>query len=302
MRFLTGHTLVSFPGLGWEFDVYANLLEIPMGDGVITIKFYGVLIALGLILAALFGGRKAYTWKMSLDSMIDVLIYGIIGAVVGARLYYVIFQWDYYKDNLGDIFKIWEGGLAIYGGIIGGIIVAYFVCKKTGLKFIKLLDLFGMSLLIGQGIGRWGNFTNQEAFGTNTTLPWGMTSDKIVAYINNNQADFIKNGIEMDPNLPVHPTFLYESLWCLLGFVVLYIVCQKFYKFDGQLFLGYGIIYGIERTIVEGLRTDSLYIGDTNLRVSQVLSLAIVVVCVALTIYKFIKLKKSKTMEVQENV
>ncbi len=302
MRFLTGHTLVSFPGLGWEFDVYANLLEIPMGDGVITIKFYGVLIALGLILAALFGGRKAYTWKMSLDSMIDVLIYGIIGAVVGARLYYVIFQWDYYKDNLGDIFKIWEGGLAIYGGIIGGIIVAYFVCKKTGLKFIKLLDLFGMSLLIGQGIGRWGNFTNQEAFGTNTTLPWGMTSDKIVAYINNNQADFIKNGIEMDPNLPVHPTFLYESLWCLLGFVVLYIVCQKFYKFDGQLFLGYGIIYGIERTIVEGLRTDSLYIGDTTLRASQVLSLAIVVVCVALTIYKFIKLKKSKTMEVQENV
>ena len=302
MRFLTGHTLVSFPGLGWEFDVYANLLEIPMGDGVITIKFYGVLIALGLILAALFGGRKAYTWKMSLDSMIDVLIYGIIGAVVGARLYYVIFQWDYYKANLGDVFKIWEGGLAIYGGIIGGIIVAYFVCKKTGLKFIKLLDLFGMSLLIGQGIGRWGNFTNQEAFGTNTTLPWGMASDKIVAYINNNQADFIKNGIEMDSNLPVHPTFLYESLWCLLGFVVLYIVCQKFYKFDGQLFLGYGIIYGIERTIVEGLRTDSLYIGDTNLRASQVLSLAIVVVCVALTIYKFIKLKKSKTMEVQENV
>ncbi len=302
MKFLTDHTLVEFPELGWEFDVYANFLEIPMGDGVITIKFYGVLIALGLILAAIFGGRKAYTWKMSLDSMVDVLIYGIIGAVVGARLYYVIFQWDYYKDHLADIVRIWEGGLAIYGGIIGGIIVAYFVCKKTGLKFIKLLDLFGMSLLIGQGIGRWGNFTNQEAFGTNTTLPWGMTSDKIVAYINNNQAEFAQNGIEMDPNLPVHPTFLYESLWCLFGFIVLYIVCQKFYKFDGQLFLGYGIIYGIERTIVEGLRTDSLYIGNTNLRASQLLSLAIVVVCTALTIYKFIKLKKSKTTEVRENV
>lgn len=302
MRFLTDHALVEFPGLGWKFDVYENFLEIPIGDGTFTIQFYGVIIALGIILAALFGGRKAYTWKMSLDSMLDVLIYGMIGAVVGARLYYVIFQWDYYKDNLGEIFKIWEGGLAIYGGIIGGIIAAYFVCKKTGLRFIKLLDLAGMSLLIGQGIGRWGNFTNQEAFGTNTTLPWGMTSDKIVAYINNNQADFIKNGIEMNPDLPVHPTFLYESLWCLLGFVVLYIVCQKFYKFDGQLFLGYGIIYGIERTIVEGLRTDSLYIGDTTLRVSQVLSLAIVVVCTALTIYKFIKLKKTNTTEVQENV
>lgn len=302
MRFLTDHALVEFPGLGWKFDVYSNFLEIPMGDGTITIQFYGVIIAFGIILAALFGGRKAYTWKMSLDNMVDVLIYGIIGAVVGARLYYVIFQWDYYKDNLGDIIKIWEGGLAIYGGIIGGILAAFLVCKKTGLNFIKLLDLIGMSLLIGQGIGRWGNFTNQEAFGTNTTLPWGMTSDKIVAYINNNQADFIKNGIEMNPDLPVHPTFLYESLWCLLGFVVLYIVCQKFYKFDGQLFLGYGIIYGIERTIVEGLRTDSLYIGDTTLRASQVLSLAIVVVCTALTIYKFIKLKKSKPMEVQENV
>ena len=302
MRFLTDHALVEFPGLGWKFDVYSNFLEIPMGDGTITIQFYGVIIAFGIILAALFGGRKAYTWKMSLDNMVDVLIYGIIGAVVGARLYYVIFQWDYYKDNLGDIIKIWEGGLAIYGGIIGGILAAFLVCKKTVLNFIKLLDLIGMSLLIGQGIGRWGNFTNQEAFGTNTTLPWGMTSDKIVAYINNNQADFIKNGIEMNPDLPVHPTFLYESLWCLLGFVVLYIVCQKFYKFDGQLFLGYGIIYGIERTIVEGLRTDSLYIGDTTLRASQVLSLAIVVVCTALTIYKFIKLKKSKPMEVQENV
>lgn len=302
MRFLTDHALVEFPGLGWKFDVYSNFLEIPMGDGTITIQFYGVIIAFGIILAALFGGRKAYTWKMSLDNMVDVLIYGIIGAVVGARLYYVIFQWDYYKDNLGDIIKIWEGGLAIYGGIIGGILAAFLVCKKTGLNFIKLLDLIGMSLLIGQGIGRWGNFTNQEAFGTNTTLPWGMTSDKIVAYINNNQADFIKNGIEMNPDLPVHPTFLYESLWCLLGFVVLYIVCQKFYKFDGQLFLGYGIIYGIERTIVEGLRTDSLYIGDTTLRASQVLSLAIVVVCTTLTICKFIKLKKSKPMEVHENV
>ncbi len=298
MRFLSDHTLVSFPGLGWEFNVYANFLEIPIGDGVITIKFYGVIIALGVILAALFGGRKAYTWKMSLDHMVDVLIYGIIGAVVGARLYYVIFQWDHYKNNLGEIIKIWEGGLAIYGGIIGGILAAFLVCKKTGLNFVKLLDLIGMSLLIGQGIGRWGNFTNQEAFGTNTTLPWGMTSDKIATYINSNQAEFAKNGFEMDPNLPVHPTFLYESLWCLLGFVVLYIVCQKFYKFEGQLFLGYGIIYGIERTIVEGLRTDSLYIGNTTLRASQVLSLAIVVVCTAITVYKFVKIKKSKTMVV----
>ena len=302
MRFLTDYCEVNFPALGWSFDVYENFLEIPFGGDTITIKFYGVIIAFGFILAALFGGRKAYVWKMSLDSMVDVLIYGIIGAVVGARLYYVIFQWDEYKDNLLSIFKIWEGGLAIYGGIIGGVITAYFVAKKTKLPFLKLLDLIGMALPIGQGIGRWGNYTNQEAFGINTTSLFGMTSDKIVDYINSHQQEFIQNGIEMNPDLPVHPTFLYESVWCLLGFVILYIVCQKFHKFDGQLILGYGIIYGLERTVVEGLRIDSLYIGDTNLRVSQLVSLALVIVCTAITIYKFAKLNnEKKSQEVQEN-
>ncbi len=303
MKFLTDYCEVNFPALGWSFDVYENFLEIPFGGDTITVKFYGVIIAFGFILAALFGGRKAYVWKMSLDSMVDVLIYGIVGAVVGARLYYVIFQWDEYKDNLLSIFRIWEGGLAIYGGIIGGLITAYFVAKKTKLPFLKLLDLIGMALPIGQGIGRWGNYTNQEAFGINTTSLFGMTSDKIVDYINIHQQEFMQNGIEMNPDLPVHPTFLYESVWCLLGFLILYIVCQKFHKFDGQLILGYGIIYGLERTVVEGLRIDSLYIGDTNLRVSQLVSMALVVVCTAITIYKFIKLNKAKkAQEVQENV
>ena len=303
MRFLSDYCEVLFPKLGLSLDVYENFLEIPFGGDTLTIKFYGVIIAFGFILAALFGGRKAYVWKMSLDHMVDVLIYGIIGAVIGARLYYVAFQWDYYKNDLLSIFKIWEGGLAIYGGIIGGIIAAYFVCKKTGLPFFKLLDLIGMALPIGQGIGRWGNFTNQEAFGINTTSIFGMTSDKIVDYINSHQAEFAENGIQMNPDLPVHPTFLYESVWCLLGFLVLYIVCQKFHKFDGQLILGYGIIYGLERTVVEGLRIDSLYIGDTNLRVSQLVSLALVIVCTIITIYKFVKLNKEKKMqEVQKNV
>ncbi len=303
MRFLSDYCQVHFPNLGISFDVYENFLEIPFGGDTITIKFYGLIIAIGFILAALFGGRKAYVWKLSLDHMVDVLIYGIIGAVIGARLYYVIFQWDYYKNDLSSIFKIWEGGLAIYGGIIGGIIAAYFVCRKRKMPFLKLLDLIGMALPIGQGIGRWGNFTNQEAFGVNTTSAFGMTSDKIVDYINSHQQEFASNGIEMDPNLPVHPTFLYESVWCLLGFVILFIVCQKFYKFDGQLILGYGIIYGLERTVVEGLRIDSLYIGNTNLRVSQLVSLILVIVCTIITVYKFIQLhKQKKTQEVQENV
>ena len=296
MKWLTDYTRVEFPGLDLYFNVYENLVEftIPGWDIDITIKFYGVIIAFGFILAVLFGGRMAYKWKMSIDKMLDVLIWGTMGGIIGARLYYVIFQWDQYKDDLLSIFKIWEGGLAIYGGIIGGLLAAYFVCKKVDLPFLKLLDLAGMSLLIGQGIGRWGNFTNQEAFGINTDLPWGMTSDKIQEYISNNYSTLSSNGISMVSTDPVHPTFLYESVWCLLGFVVLYIVCKKFHKFDGQLILGYGIIYGLERAVVEGLRTDSLYIGNTNLRISQVISLVLAVSCILLTIAKLIQVKKEK--------
>ena len=301
MKWLTGYTQVKFPGLGLDLNVYENLVEftIPGWDIDITIKFYGVIIAFGFILAVLFGGRMAYKWKMSIDKMLDVLIWGTMGGIIGARLYYVIFQWDNYKGDLLSIFKIWEGGLAIYGGIIGGLLAAYFVCKKVDLPFLKLLDLAGMSLLIGQGIGRWGNFTNQEAFGINTDLPWGMTSEKIDAYINAHYSDLASSGIVMESGSPVHPTFLYESIWCLLGFVVLYIVCKKFYKFDGQLILGYGIIYGLERAVVEGLRTDSLYIGASNIRVSQVVSLALVVSCALLTIVKLIQIKQEKEAAVK---
>ena len=296
MKWLTDYTRVEFPGLDLYFNVYENLVEftIPGWDIDITIKFYGVIIAFGFILAVLFGGRMAYKWKMSIDKMLDVLIWGTMGGIIGARLYYVIFQWDSYKDDLLSIFKIWEGGLAIYGGIIGGLLAAYFVCKKVDLPFLKLLDLAGMSLLIGQGIGRWGNFTNQEAFGINTDLPWGMTSDKIQDYINAHYSDLASSGIVMESGSPVHPTFLYESIWCLFGFVVLYIVCKKFYKFDGQLILGYGIIYGLERAVVEGLRIDSLYIGETNIRVSQVVSLALAISCIALTIVKLVQVKREK--------
>ncbi len=223
MRFLTDYTAVEFPKLGWKFDIYANLVEftIPGWDIDVTIRFYGVIIAFGFILAVLFGGRMAYKWKMDLNKMLDVLLYGTVAGIIGARLYYVIFEWDSYKDNLLSIFKIWEGGLAIYGGIIGGIAAAYFVCRKNGLNFLKLLDLFGMSVLIGQGIGRWGNFTNQEAFGVNTELPWGMWSEKVSEYISANYSTLVSNGIEMDASKPVHPTFLYESLWWILGVIIM---------------------------------------------------------------------------------
>lgn len=183
--------------------------------------------------------------------------------------------------------------MAIYGGIIGGLLAAWAVCHFNKLNFRNLLDIGAISLLLAQGIGRWGNYMNQEAFGCNTDLPWGMTSSKVVSYLTAHQADFAANGITVDPALPVHPTFLYESIWCILGCLVLYLICQKFRKFSGQIILCYGVWYGLERMVVEGLRTDSLYIPGTNMRVSQWLSGALVIVCAALLVYFLIRAKKN---------
>ena len=285
---MSNFTRVYFPGLGIDFDLPSVAFTI----GSYDIHFYGIIIAFGFMLAVLYGGRMAYKWRMSLDGMTDVLIWGTVFGIVCARAYYVIFEWGYYSAHPAEIVQIWNGGLAIYGGLIGGIIAAAITCKVDKMDFLKLLDLAGMSFLIGQGIGRWGNYANQEAFGTNTTMPWGMTSSKVVDYIVSNQALFRAKGIEMSPNVPVHPTFLYESVWCLLGFLVIYIICRKFYKFSGQLILCYGVIYGAERAVVEGLRTDSLYIGSSNLRVSQLLSMIIAVVCFAILTAKLVSLKK----------
>ena len=286
--------LVKFAGIATEFEV-SKILDL----GFTEVRWYGAIIAFGFLLAVLFGGRTAYVWNINLDKMIDVLIFGTIGAIFGARGYYVMFKWDYYSQHLSEIPKIWEGGLAIYGGIIGGILCAYFVCKVEKMNFWNLLDMVGISLLIGQGIGRWGNYANQEAFGGITYKNWGMMSDTVVSYIASNKSEFGLEGIEnvaeyiAENDLYVHPTFFYESVWCILGFFVLYIILKKFRKFSGQLFLCYGLWYGAERLIVEGMRTDSLYIGNTNLRVSQLLSLAIVVVCGVLLVALTIKFTKN---------
>ncbi len=299
LDFFTDVAEVSFGGIDKVFDVSSVFCEFNLGSKLVEIKWYGVIIAFGFTLAALFGGRIAYTWRINLSKMVDVLIYGSLGGIIGARAYYVIFEWDYYRENPLEIFQIWHGGLAIYGGIIGGIIAGFITCKILKLNFLNLLDLVGMSLLIGQGIGRWGNYANQEAFGTFTNGKYGMMSDKIVSYITRNPEKFGLEGVTdiaahiEENNLLVHPTFFYEFASCMVGFVVLYIILKKFRKFSGQLFLCYGIWYGTERTIVEGLRTDSLYIGNTDLRVSQVLSLVIVVVCLTLLIINLIKYKKN---------
>lgn len=289
---MSNYTVVYFTGISRGFSVPSVLAEFSIFGIDISIKWYGTIIAFGFLLAVLFGGRMAYKWKMNLDKMVDVLIYGTLAGIVGARLYYVFSKWDYYGAHLSEIPKIWEGGLAIYGGLIAGVVAAYIVCRVRKMNFWNLLDIAVMSFLIGQGIGRWGNFTNQEAFGTNTTLPWGMWSQKIADDITSRQTFFADKGITMDPTMPVHPTFLYESISCLLGFVVLYIICRKARKFSGQIALCYGVWYGIERAIVEGLRTDSLYIAGTTLRISQVLSASLALVCAVLLVILLVKYTK----------
>jgi len=285
--------LVKFAGIAKEFSV-SKTLDL----GFTTVRWYGVIIAFGFLLAVLFGGRIAYKWKINLDKMVDVLIYGTIGGIIGARLYYVAFKWDYYSAHLSEIVKIWEGGLAIYGGLIGGIIAALIVCKIEKLNFLNLLDMASMSFLIGQGIGRWGNYANQEAFGSFTNGNWGMMSDTVASYISKNADYFGLSGVENIPeyiaenNMYVHPTFFYESVWCLLGFGVLYLIMRKYRKFSGQIFLSYGVWYGLERTIVEGMRSDSLYVGSSGIRVSQLLSLILMLVCLILLVILLIKYTK----------
>ncbi len=297
---------VYFAGVDKVFHVSKTLVEIPLPftDNVLSIKWYGAIIAFGFALAVLFGGRRAWVWEISIDKMIDVLIYGTIGGIVGARLFFVFSQWGYYSQHPGDIIKIWEGGLAIYGGIIGGLICGFVVCKVEKLNIANLLDMVGMSLLIGQGIGRWGNYANQEAFGGFTNKNWGMMSQTVIDYITRYPEKFgIADNVDVaeyiaENNLYVHPTFFYESVWCLLGFVILYIILRKFRIFSGQLFLCYGVWYGLERAIVEGMRTDSLYIGSTNIRVSQLISICLVAVCGVLLIYMTAKrIKHPKPIE-----
>ncbi|MDD6603874.1 MAG: prolipoprotein diacylglyceryl transferase [Eubacteriales bacterium] len=288
---MSDYTRVFFDGLGISFD----LPSIAFTVFGYSVHWYGLIIAFGFGLAVLYGGRMAYKWKMSLDGMTDVLIWGTLFGIVCARLYYVAFEWSYYSQHLNEIPAIWNGGIAIYGGIIGALIGAAIGCKVGRVNYLNLLDLGALGLLIGQGIGRWGNFFNQEAFGTNTdTALFRMWSTKIRDTLQASAETLAAKGIDVDPNSAVHPTFLYESLWCLLSFVILHIIVTKFRSFKGEVFLLYGVLYGAERMVVEGMRTDSLYIGDTTIRVSQLLSAIIVVVAAVAFCYLYTRARQNK--------
>ncbi|WP_138158816.1 prolipoprotein diacylglyceryl transferase [Peptoniphilus catoniae] len=234
----------------------------------IDVMWYGILIGLGVLVGIFLADRLANKEGYYNGMITDLATFLIIFGVIGARLYYVVFSWDYYSKNLIEIFAIRNGGLAIYGGVFAGIIVTYIFSKNKNIPFFKLADILVPSLAFGQGIGRWGNFINGEAHGGPTSLPWAINVDGVM----------------------VHPTFLYESILDFATFLFLYFYLYKNKKFEGHVFSFYMILYGLGRFFIEGLRTDSLYIGP--FRVSQLVSLVFVFVGVILLIKNKENLKK----------
>lgn len=277
--------ILRFPGLNLSFE----LNRVAFSIGSLKVYWYGIMIATGFLLALLYVFKRSKEFGVDVDKLIDVIFVSTFGAIIGARAYYVAFKWDYYGSHLNEIFSLRNGGIAIYGGIIGAVLVGLLMCKIKKLRVLPTLDLVVAGFFIGQSLGRWGNFFNIEAFGGNTSLPWGMTSDSIVSYLMQNEAELSAIGMEIDPLMPVHPTFFYESLWCFLGFLFIAWYTKR-RRYDGELTILYALIYGAERFVVEGLRTDSLMIG--SFRVSQLLAGACVVVCIGLLIYFNSKYKK----------
>ncbi len=283
--------ILRFPGLGWEIPISRVAVSI----GSLEIYWYGVIIAVGFGLGLWVYLSHNRSCGIHPDEGLDIILWSMLGAIVGARAYYVAFQWDHYKDNLKEIFNLRGGGLAIYGGIIGALIVAFIVCRSKKLPMLPVADAAFPGVMLGQAIGRWGNFFNMEAFGTNTTLPWGMTSDTISNYLSRHQAALLAQGVVVDPAMPVHPTFLYESLWNLIGVAVLLLWLFPRRSYDGQITLGYTVWYGLGRFFVEGLRTDSLMWG--SVRVSQMLGGVLFIVAAGLMLAIFLWSRKPMTLE-----
>lgn len=257
---------ISFPGLFGDWEFNPSPVAINIGNGI---YWYGIIICLGLILAVLFCSKQAKRYGLTEDNVYDMIIWQIPLCIIGARLYYILFYLDRYRNadgslNWGSMVRVWDGGLAIYGAVITAFFVLLIFCRKKKLSFGAFADLGVMGLLIGQAVGRWGNFMNREAFGGETTLPWRMR-------LWTSTTEYVE----------VHPTFLYESLWNLVGLLLIIFLISRARTFDGENTCFYFIWYGIGRSWIEGLRTDSLYLFDWTLfdkpiRVSQALSILLV--------------------------
>ena len=270
------YSVISFPSLGIQIDPPRSL-----DLGPLSIHLYGLIIAFGLLLAVLYACKRSRQFGLSVDDLTDGVLFIVPFAILCARLYYCIFEWNSYKHNPIEILYIWKGGLAIYGGVIGAAlgIVVFSIVKKV--KIGAVLDITSLGFLIGQSIGRWGNFFNREAFGveTDSFLRMGLLN--------------FRTGV----TTCFHPTFLYESVWNAIGFALLHFLSKK-RKYDGQIALGYLAWYGLGRTFIEGLRTDSLYWG--KFRVSQILA-AITCFC-GVALLMFFAFKEHDPAKLQRNI
>lgn len=265
---------IVFPGLGLEFHIQRVAFSLFGKD----VYWYGVIIALGFVAAVAYCYYQSGRYGVPKERVIDFILFAAPGGIIGARIYYVLFYQSLYRDpdgsfNWGRAVAIWDGGLAIYGGVIAAILILLAFCKVNQIKFFAFADLGSYGLFIGQAIGRWGNFCNQEAFGGLTSLPWRMGLTVGGQYIE------------------VHPTFLYESVWNLAGLAIAHFLLRKRRRFDGEIFLFYLSWYGLGRLWIEGLRTDSLYLFNTGIRVSQLLAGLSFVIAGAILIALLIRLK-----------
>ena len=278
---------INFPNLGIYLDHVGKNISI-FG---FSIAYYGIVIVTGMMIAIWIAQREAKRTGQNPEQYLDLAMIGIAAGILGARIYYVIFAWDYYKDDLLSIFNIRQGGLAIYGGIIGACIAVVIYSRKKKQNFSLLMDTASMSIVFGQIMGRWGNFFNREAFGdyTNNLFAMQLPVSAVRANeITQKMWDHVVtvNGVEY---IQVHPTFLYESLWNV-GVLLFLFWFRKRKKFNGEVFLMYLIGYGLGRIWIEGLRTDQLLLPVVGLRVSQLLSGCLVVGCTILVVWKRKKL------------
>lgn len=259
---------ISFPNLGIVINPSRVAFSVLGKD----IYWYGIIIAMGFVLAVVYGMRRAPAFGLTEDNILDMLFAAVPTAIVGARMYYCVFYWELFADHPISVLYIWEGGMAIYGGVIGAVLAVVIFCKIRKIPIGPMVDVGGLGLLIGQMIGRWGNFMNREAHGAVTD-------------------SFLKMGLENNAGEVIyyHPTFLYESLWNLLGFLVLHVFSKKRRR-DGEVFAGYVAWYGLGRLWIEGLRTDSLYLFGTGIRVSQLVAGVSCVIGIGWLVYsRFVK-------------
>ena len=284
------HTEISFPNLG----IYLKNVGKSIDLFGIEIAYYGIIIGTAILLGFWIASREAKRTGQNPENYLDMGIIGVIAGIVGARLYYVIFSWDMYKDNLLDIFNLREGGLAIYGGVIAAVISVLVLAKVKHLSAPQIFDTIAMALLNGQMLGRWGNFFNREAFGGYTDSLFAMRLP-LDAVRSSDVTEQMRRHIERIDGvsyIQVHPTFLYESLWCMVLLIILF-AYRKHKKYEGELFLMYLFGYGLGRFWIEGLRTDQLLLPGVGIAVSQLLAGAIVVGTGAAMLYLRKKHKNS---------